>query len=75
MLTNEKHTLAMAFLLIGADLSPNTHSLVVDSFKNPPASFATTYQGRFIKDRIKSQYVCLFIYKNLKQTNTVAFGN
>lgn len=27
----------MAFLLTGAELSPDTHSLVLASFKNPPS--------------------------------------
>lgn len=33
----EDHTLAVIFLFIGAELSPNNHSWVLESFKKPPS--------------------------------------
>lgn len=39
----------MTFLFSGAELSPETHSLVFNSFKNPPSSsFSTTWKVRDI---------------------------
>lgn len=36
-LKNLNHTLAVILLFIGAELSPNTHSWVLESFKKPPS--------------------------------------
>lgn len=44
MIANKMHTLAEGFLLIGAELSPNSHSRVFESFKNPSSlSLSMTY--------------------------------
>lgn len=54
----------MAFLLTGAELSPDTHSVVVDSFKNPPSlSPSKTYN---YKGHLKVSEFCLFTYLIMK---------
>ena len=51
MTANKMHTLAEGFLLIGAELSPNSHSWVFESFKNPSSlSLSMTYNIHTIND-------------------------